>query len=353
MKLISIVGVRPEFVQAAPISRALAGRHREIMVHTGQHYDFRMSEVFFRQLGLPAPDYNLEVGSGTHAWQTGQMLIRLEEVLASCAPDCVVVRGDTNSTLAAALATAKLCIPLVHVEAGLRSFDRTMPEEINRLLTDRVSDILFCPTGAAVRNLANEGIVEGVYQVGDVMYDGLLHNLELARATSHLMQDLGLAPLAYCFATVHREGNTDNEKNLRAILDAFGDSGELIVFPAHPRTRKRIEALGCPLAPTVRLVDPVDHFGSLLLQSNARLVLTDSGGVQKEAYCLGKPCVTLRENTEWVETVEAGWNILAGADRERIGRAIRCFQPPTTRPPLYGDGHAAEKIVEILERRLI
>lgn len=351
MKIISIVGARPEFIQAAPVSRALRPKHNEILVHTGQHYDYQMSRVFFKQLGLPEPDYNLEVGSGSHAWQTGNILIKLEPVLEKERPDWVIVRGDTNSTLAGALAAVKLGLPLVHIEAGLRSFDLTMPEEVNRILTDRIARVLFCPSDAAVKNLAAEGITRGVHRVGDVMYDGLLYNLSLAEAHSTIMADLGLKPRGYLLATVHRAGNTDERKNLAAILAAFARLDEPVIFPAHPRTRKQMDSFGLGVSPNVRLIEPLSYFDALVLQKNARLVLTDSGGMQKEAYCLGTPCVTMRDQTEWVETVEAGWNITVGADTARIVQAVRTFTPPSEHPPLYGDGHAAERIVTILEEQ--
>lgn len=348
MKVLSVVGARPEFVQAAPVSRALRAWGREVLVHTGQHYDYQMSAVFFQQVGLPEPDYNLGVGSGSHAWQTGHMLIRLEEVLLQERPDWVIVRGDTNSTLAGALAAVKLGLPLVHIEAGLRSFDKSMPEEINRVLTDRVSDVLFCPTEAAVRNLAAEGITRGVYRVGDVMYDGLLYNLALAKARSTILDDLTLSPKGYLLATVHRASNTDTRDHLAAILAALALVDEPVVFPAHPRTRKQISLFELDVPPNVRLLEPLSYFDILVLQKHARLLLTDSGGMQKEAYCLGTPCATLRPETEWVETVEAGWNVLVGADTARIVETVRSFNPPAERPPLYGDGRAAERIVSTL-----
>ena len=348
MKVVSIVGARPEFIQAAPVSRALRPSHQEILVHTGQHYDYEMSAVFFQQLGLPAPDYNLGVGSGSHAWQTAQILMQMEPVLEQERPDWVIVRGDTNSTLASALAAVKLGLPLVHIEAGLRSFNRTMPEEINRVLTDRIADLLFCPTETAVRNLAAEGISAGVHQVGDVMYDGLLYNLSLAQAQSTILDKFKLSSDSYLMATVHRAGNTDMRENLAAILAAFSQAHETIIFPAHPRTRKQLVAFNLQVPPNVRLVEPLTYFDSLMLQKNARLLLTDSGGMQKEAYCLGTPCITMREQTEWVETVDAGWNMVVGADTGLIVKFIRSFQPPAERPPLYGDGRAAEQIVNII-----
>jgi UDP-N-acetylglucosamine 2-epimerase len=348
MHIVSIVGARPEFVQAAPITRALRPRHTETLIHTGQHYDYEMSAVFFKQLGLPEPDHNLGVGSGNHAWQTGQILIKMGEVLQSSQPDWVVVRGDTNSTLAGALAAVKLGQPLVHIEAGLRSFNKAMPEEINRVVTDRIADVLFCPTQAALDNLATEGIVENVFRVGDVMYDGLLYNLALAEAKSTILKDLKLEPGTYLMATVHRASNTDICENLANILTAFGQAPRPVIFPAHPRTRKRIENFGLEIPENVLMIKPLNYFDSLILQKHAHRLLTDSGGMQKEAYCLNTPCITLREQTEWVETVEAGWNILVGANGEQIVDALHSFVPPTEHPPLYGDGHAAERIVQTL-----
>lgn len=349
MRIVSIVGARPEFVQAAPISRALLPHHQEILVHTGQHYDYEMSAVFFRQLGLPEPDYNLEVGSGSHAWQTGRILIGVEEVLVKEKPDWVIVRGDTNSTLAGGLAAAKLGYPLAHIEAGLRSFNKHMPEEVNRVLVDRVSDALFCPTDMAVQNLRDEGITVGVYRVGDVMYDGMLYNLALAEKRSTILQDLKLVRGRYLLTTVHRASNTDVRESLSSILTALAELEDLVVFPVHPRTRKQIELFQLDVASNIHLIDPVGYFDILVLQKNARLLLTDSGGMQKEAYCLGTPCITLRKETEWVETVESGWNVLVGAETRSITETVRAFKPPAEHPLLYGDGKAARRIVSLLE----
>jgi len=349
MKIVSVVGARPEFVQAAPVSRALRRRHQEILVHTGQHYDYEMSALFFQQLGLPAPDHNLEVGSGPHGKQTGEILARMEQVLLDEQPDWVLVRGDTNSTLASALAAAKLHIPVGHIEAGLRSFDRRMPEEINRILTDHISDLLFCPTQTAVDNLAAEGIHHGVHLVGDVMYEAILHNLATAEATSKALARLGLTPQEYLLLTVHRAENTDIESNLRAILTAVNRLAEPVVFAAHPRTRKRLDQIRWQPGPHVRLIEPQGYFDILVLEKNARLLLTDSGGMQKEAYCLDTPCLTLRQQTEWVETVEVGWNLLVGADADKIVAAVQQFSPPPQHPPLYGDGKTSQAIVRVLE----
>lgn len=349
MKVVSVVGARPEFVQAAPVSRALRLKHQEVLVHTGQHYDYRMSAVFFQQLGLPAPDYNLEVGSASHGQQTGDMLARLEQVLQVERPDWVLVRGDTNSTLAGALAAAKLHLPAGHIEAGLRSFNRWMPEEINRLVADHISNLLFCPTPTAVSNLLAEGIQEGVHLVGDVMYEAILHNLSLAEAASQVLDQFGLKPRNYLLLTVHRAENTDIRDNLWAILAALDQIEETVLFPAHPRTRNLLTEFNWQPKPNIYLVEPQSYFDILVLEKNARLILTDSGGMQKEAYCLGTPCLTLRDQTEWVETVETGWNQLVGADTARIAAAVHSFHPPLDHPLLYGDGQTSHTIVRILE----
>jgi UDP-GlcNAc3NAcA epimerase len=351
VKVVSIVGARPQFIKAAPLSRALRQEHSEVLVHTGQHYDDELSAVFFRELGIPEPDYNLGVGSGRHGWQTGRMLGRIEAVLLSGRPDWVLVYGDTNSTLAGALAAVKLHIPVAHVEAGLRSFNREMPEEHNRVLTDHCASLLFCPTSTAVDNLAKEGITRGVYLVGDVMYDAVLQFSALARQRSTILDDLGLTPKSYLLATLHRPYNTDDPKRLRSILEAFVEIGEPIVFPLHPRTRQCISALNVSAleGSNVLTLAPVSYLDMLLLEQHARLILTDSGGVQKEAYFFAVPCVTLRPETEWIETVEAGWNLVVDDDRERIAWAANghCWpqEPPSA---VFGDGHAAEKMVRVL-----
>ncbi len=349
----TIVGARPQFIKAAPVSRALAGSFREVLVHTGQHYDYGMSDVFFQEMEMRPPAFHLGAGGGTHAEQTGKMLIEIEKILNSVKPDFVLVYGDTNSTLAGALAAAKMQIPLAHVEAGLRSYNRAMPEEINRVLTDHVSSLLFCPTEAAMENLAKEGITRGVHRVGDVMYDALLYNLAFARKRSTVLQSLGLEPGAYALATIHRAANTDDPARLAAILNAFSSLSTRIVFPAHPRTRKMIREIGLSVSGNVRMVEPVGHFDVLVLQENADCILTDSGGMQKEAYLLGVRCITLREETEWVETVRAGWNKLTGVDVEAIRTAFESWHPSGERPPLYGDGQAARQICGILSGELL
>ena len=352
MKVVSVVGARPEFIQAARVSQAIRARHEEVLVHTGQHYDFDMSEVFFQQLELPEPDHNLGVGSGSHAWQTGEILSRIEPVLQEEKPDWVIVRGDTNSTLAGALAAAKLCIPVAHVEAGLRSFNTQMAEEINRVVTDHVSELLFCPTQAAMDNLKREGLEDRAYLVGDVMYEAVLHNLNLAEQQSDVMARLSLYPDSYILVTVHRAENTDDPARLRGIVKALNSIPYTVVFPIHPRTQAALQEHGYTLGNRVQVVPPVSYFDMLGLQQYARLVLTDSGGMQKEAYFLGTPCVTLREETEWVETVDAGWNTLVGADPQAILQAVREFYPPSEHPDLYGDGNTSLHIVEALEAYL-
>jgi len=355
MKIVTVVGARPQFIKAALVSRALreAGLD-EFLVHTGQHYDYAMSQVFFDELGLDTPDLDLNVGSGSHGRQTGQMLADLEDVMRAQAPDWVIVYGDTNSTLAGALAAVKLQIPVAHVEAGLRSFNRAMPEEHNRVLTDHCSDLLCCPTQTAVDNLAREGITRGVHLVGDPMYDATLHFGAIARRTSTVLRDLGLTSKGYVLATVHRPYNTDQPSNLRSILAAFADLDEPVVFPVHPRTRQKLAELNGfflmeAVGPNVRLIDPVGYLDMLCLEENARLILTDSGGVQKEAYFLQVPCVTLRPETEWVETVAAGWNVVVGADRDRIVEVVRERRwPSDATPGAFGDGQASRKIAACL-----
>ena len=352
MKILTIVGARPQFVKAAPVSKALrAVGHEEFLVHTGQHYDPQMSQIFFDEMGIPEPNINLEVGSGQHGWQTAQMLMGIEKLLLEEKPDTILLYGDTNSTLAGSLAAVKLHIPIAHVEAGLRSFNRKMPEEHNRVLTDHASDFLFCPTEISAQHLANEGITKGVHIVGDVMYDAVLGFTELAEKKSTLLDTLHIAPNDYLLATVHRPANTDNAKNLRAIFEAFRELDENIIFPVHPRTRGKIADLIDDVAkftPKLKLIAPVGYLDMLSLAKNAKTILTDSGGLQKEAYWLATPCVTLRAETEWVETVNVGWNMLVGADKKKILIAVTDKKTQKERPSIYGDGHAAEKIVAIL-----
>lgn len=348
MKVVTIVGARPQFIKAASLSRVLRKQAEEILVHTGQHYDANMSQIFFNELEIPRPDVNLGIGSGSHGWQTAQMLKGVEDILLEDKPDWVLVYGDTNSTIAGALAAVKLHIPVAHVEAGLRSYNRQMPEEINRVLTDHASSLLFCPTQVAVDNLFSEGIREGVHHVGDVMYDAMIFNLRLARQRSSILVDLNLVRDGYVLATVHRPRNTDDPNCLKSIFEAMGKLDLPVVLPAHPRTRKAASDFGLIHPQNVQIIDPVGYLDMLQLEENANCILTDSGGVQKEAYLVGVRCITLREETEWVETVESGWNRLVGADAEKIKAAVNDWYPTANRPAYFGDGQAAEKIVDIL-----
>lgn len=349
MKILSIVGARPEFIQALPVSRAVRSHHQEIFVHTGQHYDYLMSQAFFDDLGVPTPDYNLGVGSGTHGQQTAQMLLSLEEILLVETPDLVIVRGDTNSTIAGALAASKLNIPVAHIEAGERSYNRCMPEEINRLVTDCVADHHFCASDVAVQRLAAEGITKSVHWVGDVMLDSMLQNLPLARRRSDILERLGIQSDSYSLVTVHRSSNTDESQRLEQIVQSLNQIGETIIFPAHPRTRKALDRTGATFDDHVRLIEPVGYFDILVLEENARLIATDSGGVQREAYFLGVPCLTLRDETEWVDTVRVGWNRLVGTEPKTILEAWFSFRPPDERPPIFGDGTAGQRIADILD----
>jgi UDP-GlcNAc3NAcA epimerase len=349
VKILSVVGARPEFIQAAPVSRALRKNHQEILLHTGQHYDYLMSQTFFDELDIPAPDYNLGVGSGSHARQTAEILVRMEGVLLQEQPDLVIVRGDTNSSLASSLAASKLHIPTAHIEAGERSFNRCMPEEINRLVSDRLADLHFCVSQTAVGRLATEGITAAVHWVGDVMLDALLHNLPIARHKSQVLDRLELKRGRYALVTIHRPGNTDNPGRLRQIVQALNSVQETIVFPVHPRTRKALSQLGAPFSGHVRLIEPVSYYDMIMLEENARLIATDSGGVQREAYYLKVPCLTLRDETEWAETVEVGWNKVVGADPAHIVDAWSGFSAPAEHPPIFGDGTAGQRIAQILD----
>jgi UDP-N-acetylglucosamine 2-epimerase len=355
MKIVTIVGARPQFIKAAAVSRALRARHDEILIHTGQHYDDGMSSVFFDELDIPAPEYHLGVGSGPHGAQTGQMLAEIERVLLSERPDWALVYGDTNSTLAGALAATKLHVPVAHVEAGLRSFNRRMPEEVNRVLTDHVASLLFCPSASAVAQLAAEGIHTGVHLVGDVMAEAFLAARARALRDSSVHERLNLRPDGYWVATVHRAENTDEPSRLQSILvalETLGTESVPVIFPVHPRTRRALDTLGVRSNAHVRLIDPLGYIDMAGLQAAARGILSDSGGVQKEAYWAGVPCTTLREETEWVETLESGWNALAGADTQRILAAALRPRPANEHPVLYGGDGAAARIITILEQHL-
>lgn len=361
--VLSVVGARPQFIKAAVVCESLrkAGI-TQIMVHTGQHYDLNMSEVFFRELDMREPDHRLGVGSGSHGEQTGRMLAAVEGVLQQRKPGLVLVFGDTNSTLAGALASAKLNIPVAHVEAGLRSFKRSMPEEINRVLTDHLSELLFAPTPTAMSNLRRESLEQGAFLVGDVMLDIALRvERSMLHREPEILERFGLAEKQYVLTTVHRAENTDNERNLERIIGALhrlAAEDIPVFFPVHPRTRKRLDALGLlgdPAPPGLVFHQPVSYGDMVVLEKSARVIVTDSGGVQKEAYFFGTPAVVPRDETEWTEAVDTGWNVLTGAAADSIAGAVVAFWndadlPPG--PPLYGTGDASDKIATILKERL-
>jgi UDP-N-acetylglucosamine 2-epimerase (non-hydrolysing)/UDP-GlcNAc3NAcA epimerase len=349
IRITSVIGNRPQFIKAAAVSRRLREHHDETLVHTGQHYDDEMSRVFFEELGVPAPDVELGVGSGTNTAQTARMLSALEPVLAS-RPDVVLVYGDTNSTLAGALAAAQAQVPLAHVEAGMRSFDRAMPEELNRVLTDHASDLLFCSTETAVGNLERESVPGAVHLVGDVMADVSLAFAPVAAERSRALEELGLEAGDYLLVTAHRAGNVDLPERLEKLVALVEALPRKVVFPLHPRTARRLEESGLRdrLEATAIVTPPLGYLDFLELARNARAVLTDSGGVQKEAYLLETPCVTLRDTTEWVETVDAGWNVLVDLDAAAALAALERPLPAGDRPALYGGGQAAERIRDVL-----
>ena len=353
MKIITVLGARPQFIKASPLSEAIRKKHQEKIVHTGQHYDYQMSDVFFEELGIPKPDYFLGVGSKQHGAQTGEMLTGVEEVLLKEKPDWVLIYGDTNSTLAGALAAAKLHIPIAHVEAGLRSYNRQMPEEVNRVLTDHVSTLMFCPTDQAVKNLAQEGLIDGVVRIGDVMADALYFHAR--RAEERNMEgNLRYPKKSYLLSTVHRAENTDNPSRLQGILNAFAQIDGQIVVPLHPRTKKLLLDRQMTIPRNVEVIEPVGYLEMIVLEKGAELILTDSGGVQKEAYLWQVPCVTLRDETEWVETVHTGWNTLTGANTEAIVAAVSRYRKNPLPPyleNLYGSGRASEEIVAAMEKR--
>ena len=372
IRLLTVIGARPQIIKAAAISRTVrekfAGQVEEHILHTGQHYDANMSEVFFRELGIPEPDYNLHVGSGSHGVQTARIIEGIESVLTEQHYDGVIVYGDTNSTLAAAVAASKIHVPVFHVEAGLRSFNMGMPEEINRIVCDQLSSVLFTPTLTGLRNLESEGFSsiksrvrfadgrgQRVVLSGDVMYDNSMYFSAMADVQSDIIERLGLKYRQFVLATIHRPANTDNPENLKSILRALSDiaaKGMDVVLPLHPRTKKRIEDLGLQIEDfRLKVIEPASFFEIIRLEKNAAIVMTDSGGVQKEAFFYGTPCVILRPETEWVEIVEAGAGIIADADYERIMAAYEALvNKPVQFPALFGDGHASEKIIsEIIE----
>ncbi len=350
IKIIVIAGARPNFVKIAPLFEEFK-KHKGIkpvLVHTGQHYDFNMSKVFFKNLNIPKPDYNLNIGSGLHGEQTANAITGIEKICLKEKPDLMVVLGDVNSTLAGALAAVKLHIPLCHIEAGLRSYDKKMPEEINRILTDHVSALLFCPTKTAVDNLRKEGITKGVYNTEDIMYDVFLKNIKIARKEPKILKNLNLKPKNYMLLTIHRASNTGDFKKLKKIIEAAAKSGKNIVFPCHPGTRNKIKKAKLPEFSNLKIINPVGYIDMIALEDNSEKIITDSGGVQKEAYWLKVPCITLRDNTEWVETAKTKWNILTGSDYSKIIKAIKYFNPPSKRHNYFGSGRAAQKMIKII-----
>jgi UDP-N-acetylglucosamine 2-epimerase (non-hydrolysing) len=352
-KIATVIGARPQFVKAAVVSQAMQAQCTETIIHTGQHYDYELSGAFFEDLAIPEPAYNLDIGSSSHGQQTGEMLTHLERVLIAEHPDMVLVYGDTNSTLAGALAAVKLCIPVAHVEAGARNFSLRIPEEVNRIVTDRLSALLFCATQTSIVNLEREGIREGVLFTGDVMLDLHLAMRDVARAKSSILEKLGVVPGQYLLGTIHRPRNTDVDERLVAIFEALLEIKEPLVLPLHPRTVKGLRRAHLyelvANAPHIHLIKPVGYLDFLRLELGARMILTDSGGVQREAFFCQRPCITLFHNTAWPETVEDGWNVLVDADKVSILEAVHGFRPTQTRRNVFGDGKAAEIIVsEIL-----
>lgn len=355
MRIVSLVGNRPQFVKAAPLCIALRAQGEEILVHSGQHYDPELADLFFDELGIPSPDHALDVGPGTPVHQIAIMMERFEHVVRDEKPDAVLVYGDTTTTLAGALVAAKCGIPLAHVEAGLRSFDKTMPEEQNRVVTDHLSDVLLCPTRQAVDNLAAEGITRGVHLVGDVMFDAGRMFAPLAEHRNAPAAH-GLEPGGYLLVTIHRAAATDTPDALDAMVRVLSSLGRPAIFPVHPRTRAKLQAGGrwdaLQAVPGLILAPPVGYLDFTSLLMGAEAVVTDSGGVQKEAYFHGVPCVTLRDTTEWVETVEGGFNTLTGMDPAKVQAALAGLSMPAERPPYYGDGHAADAIARAVVAEL-
>ena len=356
MKIVSVVGARPQFIKYAPLSKEITKLHQSILVHTGQHYDYNLNKVFFDELNIPPPDYNLGVGSGTHAYQTGEMIKGIENILVKEKPNLVIVYGDTNSTLAGALSAVKLHIKTAHVEAGLRMFDKSIPEEINRVLADYCSDYLFCPTQTAVDNLKHEGVTSGVYLTGDVMVDALNYNKEIAER-SNILDDLNLTDKKYILVTSHRPQNTDIRQKIENIANALirlHELGEILVFPIHPRTTKMLKtySLYDRLRKNIILIEPLGYLEFLKLMNHAKKIVTDSGGIQKEAYILKVPCITLLGNTTWLETVDDGWNILVDTDMEKIIHSVQKFKPRDKYSNIFGQG-ACKEIVRIIEGQFL
>ena len=346
MKIFSIVGARPQFIKLAPLSAMLAGLHEEYIVHTGQHYDYAMSEKIFLDLGIRKPDIHLNTGSGTQAFQTGEMLVKLEAAMLEKKPDIIIVFGDTNSTLAAVIAGSKLNIPIIHIEAGLRSYNRTMPEEINRVVADHVSQYLFVPTQNAADILKNEGLEKNTYFTGDIMVDTMKNNIKIALQQSTAIQDLSLQNQQYNLLTLHRNYNVDNSDILEHILNELGDLEEKIIFPVHPRTRKMLDS-SYKIPENIQLTEPLGYLDFITLEHASNRIITDSGGIQKEAYILRKPCITLRTETEWIETVEEKWNCLINPTDKLIASKIAGFKVPENQKEIFGND-VTQKMVNII-----
>lgn len=360
MKFVTIIGARPQFIKAAQFSRLLRQRHEEILVHTGQHYSENMSEIFFEELNIPKPDYNLGIGSASHGKQTARMIESIEEILLREKPDAVIVYGDTNSTLAGSIAASKLLLPIYHIEAGLRSYNMNMPEEQNRVISDHLSKILFCPTQTAVDNLKKEGIVNGVFNVGDIMYDAIIYNINKAEdllslqlinnTLSKYIDTNKINRNQYYLSTIHRAENTDNKRNLEIILSAFEKLDYPVIMPLHPRTRKILETINTKFSNTI-IIEPIGYLEMIFLTKNSKMVITDSGGLQKEAFFLKKPCTTLRKETEWIETLVNGWNALCEIDEESILKSVNrnnILEYPQENK--FGIGNTSELILNIIER---
>ena len=352
MKIISVVGARPQFIKLAILSKELRENHNEIIIHTGQHYDDNMSRYFFEEMQIAKPDYNLNIGSGSHGKQTAEMLIGLEDIFLHQKPDVVITFGDTNTTLATGLAATKLNIPVAHIEAGLRSHNREMPEEINRILTDHISDYLFAPTLTAMENIKSENLYGKPFLVGDVMYDSLLYYGKIAEQKSRILKNLKLKQKEYILLTLHRPYNVDNIQKLQNIFSALKQTKRFIVLPVHPRTCKMIESTNTIIPENISIIEPLGYLDFIFLQKHSEKIITDSGGIQKEAYLNGIPCITIRPETEWIETVKAGWNVLVGDKKDQLIENCLHFKPSHNRPRYFGDGDSSKKIISILESHL-
>ncbi|MEZ0537034.1 non-hydrolyzing UDP-N-acetylglucosamine 2-epimerase [Caldicellulosiruptoraceae bacterium PP1] len=347
MRICTILGARPQFIKAAILSRKIRKYYNEVIIHTGQHYDYYMSDIFFEELQIPQPEINLGVQADFQGRQIGEMIIKLEEALIEQKPNMVLIYGDTNSTLAAAIASSKLNIPILHIEAGLRSYNKNMTEEQNRVITDHLSSLLFVPTENALENLKKENIFDGVYWVGDVMYDNIIHFIKYVADNNILLQKFNINN-EYVLATIHRAENTNNYENLKNIVEAFNEYEGLIVLPLHPRTARYLNKYNLKFNNNVLILEPVSYFEMLFLEYNAKIIATDSGGIQKEAFFLKKPCITLRNETEWIETLNDGWNILVGANKEKILKFLYCIKKPLKQKDYFGSGNATDKIIEII-----